>query len=185
LELAPPAEQRTDAELVVDGFAVLFDRHATPIHRYLSRRAGANLADDLLSQTFLTAFERRDSYDRSRPDARPWLFGIATNLLNRRTRDEVRQYRAWARSGVDPVTSDHAPRVVDRVDAAAGAARIAGALAELPDTDREAVLLSAWAHLTYPEIAAALDIPVGTLRSKLHRARATLRAAFERQEERH
>jgi RNA polymerase sigma factor (sigma-70 family) len=185
VEAPPPVEQGTDADLVVEDFAVLFDRHAMAIHHYLARRAGANLADDLLSQTFLIAFERRGAYDRSRPDARPWLFGIATNVLNRRIRDEVRQYRAWARTGVDPAASDHAPRVVDRVDAAAGAARIAGALARLPDTDREALLLSAWAQLTHQEIAAALGIPAGTLRSKLHRARATLRAAFEQRGERH
>lgn len=175
-----PAERRTDAELVTADFAVLFDRHAAAIRRYFARRAGPAAADDLLSQTFLTAYERRDSYDRSRPDARPWLYGIATNQLYRRSRDEVRQLRAWARTGVDPVAVDHATRVADRVDARSGAVSIAGALADLPTADREALLLVAWGQLSYAEVAEALRLPVGTVRSKLHRARAALRAAFDR-----
>jgi len=168
---------RTDADLVVGEFAALFDRHAVVVHRYLARRVGTGAADDLLAQTFLVAYERRRGYDRSRPDARPWLFGIATNLLRRCQRDEVRQYQAWARTGVDPVAADHATRVADQVDAAAAAGRLAGALAGLAPADREVLLLVAWGQLTYPEVAAALDIPVGTVRSRLHRARAALRAA--------
>jgi RNA polymerase sigma factor (sigma-70 family) len=168
---------RTDAELVAGEFAALFDRHAVVIHRYLARRAGTTAADDLLAQTFLVAYERRAGYDRSRPDARPWLFGIAANLLRRRERDEIRQYQAWARTGVDPVAADHAIRVADRVDASVGAARLAGALAKLRRADREVLLLVAWGQLSYPEVAAALDIPVGTVRSRLARARAALRAA--------
>ena len=163
---------------MVGDFAVLFDRHAVAVHRYLARRVGTTVADDLLAQTFLVAYERRSSYDRSRPDARPWLFGIATNLLRRKQRDEVRQYQAWARTGVDPVAADHAPRVADQVDAAVAAGRLAGALAELPHADREVLQLVAWSQLTYPEVAAALDIPVGTVRSRLHRARTALRGAL-------
>src|SRR5579862_1178416 len=74
-------------------FAVLFDRHAPHIHRYLARRAGREVADDLVAETFLTAFAKRDRYDLSYTDARPWLYGIATNLVGRHRRDEVRQYR--------------------------------------------------------------------------------------------
>jgi RNA polymerase sigma factor (sigma-70 family) len=173
-------DRRTDAELVGVDFAALFDRHAAAIRRYLTRRAGPAAADDLLSQTFLAAYQRRDSYDRSRPDARPWLYGIAARELGRRARDEARQYQAWARTGVDPVAADHAPRVADRVDAEASTAGIAGVLADLPDADREALLLVAWGQLTYPEVAEALGMPVGTVRSKLHRARVALRAALHR-----
>lgn len=166
-----------DADLVLANFAALFDRHAVAIHRYLARRAGTGAADDLLAQTFLVAYERRGSYDRSRPDARPWLYGIAGNLLRRRWRDEVRQYQAWARTGVDPVAADHAGRVAEAVDAQSAAAGLAGVLAALSRTDREVLLLVAWEELTYPEVAAALDIPIGTVRSRLHRARARIRAA--------
>ncbi len=180
--MPPLGTDRTDADLVVGEFAALFDRHAVAVHRYLARRAGTTVADDLLAQTFLVAYERRGDYDRTRPDARPWLFGIATNLLRRQQRDEVRQYQAWARTGVDPAGADHALRVADRVDAAATASRLAGALAELPHADREVLQLVAWGQLTYPEVAAALDIPVGTVRSRLHRARAALRRAVPQSE---
>jgi Sigma-70 region 2 len=62
-------------------FAVLFDRHSAGIYRYLAQRVGPDLADDLVAETFLRAFAARERYDTSRPDARPWLFGIATNPL--------------------------------------------------------------------------------------------------------
>jgi RNA polymerase sigma-70 factor (ECF subfamily) len=169
----------TDADLVNDDFAALFDRHAAAVHRYLARRVGRVIADDLLAQTFLVAFERRTRYDRSRPDARPWLYGIATNLLRRHHRDEVRQYQAWARTGVDPVLVEcPADRIADRVDADARSAPLAAALAALRPADREVLLLFAWGELSYAEIADALGIPVGTVRSRLSRARAAVRTAL-------
>jgi RNA polymerase sigma factor (sigma-70 family) len=174
-----PSTHCSDADLVSGDFAVLFDRHAIAVHRYLARRIGVTAADDLLAQTFLVAYERRSNYDRSRPDARPWLYGIATNLLRRHQRDEVRQYQAWARTGVDPVLADcHAQRVAERADADAWSGRLAAALADLKPADREVLLLFAWCELSYPEIAEALDIPVGTVRSRLHRARRAVRAAL-------
>ena len=173
-----PEQARSDAALVDADFAALFDRHAAAIHRYLARRVGTTVADDVLGQTFLIAYERRGSYDRTRPDARPWLYGIAGNLVRRHQRDEVRQYQALARTGVDPVLECHASRVADRVDAGAWSRDLAAALADLAPPDRDVLLLFAWAQLSYPEIAAALDIPVGTVRSRLHRARGAVRAAL-------
>lgn len=170
--------ERTDGALIGVDFAALFDRHAVAVHRYLARRIGVMVADDLLAQTFLVAYERRAGYDRSRPDARPWLYGIATNLLRRHQREEVRQYRAWARTGVDPALESHALRVVERVDAQAWSRPLAAALAGLKPGEREVLLLLAWGELTYPEIASALDIPIGTVRSRLHRARAAVRDAL-------
>jgi RNA polymerase sigma factor (sigma-70 family) len=173
---------KTDAELIDSAFAELFDRHAVAVHRYLARRIGPTTADDLLAQTFLVAFEGRAGYDRARPDARPWLYGIATNLLRRHRRDEVRQYDAWARTGVDPTaapnTECHADRVAERADAEMKSPRLAAALAELKTPDRDALLLFAWCDLSYAEIAVALDIPVGTVRSRLNRARAIVRRAL-------
>src|SRR5829696_1131799 len=93
---------RTDADLIAASlpsgelFAAVFDRHAGTVHRYLARRAGVAAADDLLAQTFLVAFESRSRYDPARPDALPWLYGIATNVLHRARRDELRLYRALA-----------------------------------------------------------------------------------------
>lgn len=167
----------TDADLVVTDFAALFDRHATAVYRYLSRRIGTAVADDLLGETFLVAYERRATFDRCRADARPWLLGIATNLLHRHRRDELAKYRAWARTGVDPIGGDGEDgRIAQRVDAGAWSTRLAGVLAGMRREDREVLLLVAWGELSYPEVAAALHIPVGTVRSRLHRARAAVRA---------
>ena len=74
-------------------FAMLFDRHARAIWRYACRRAGLSGADEIVSETFLRAFPRRASYDARRPDARPWLYGIATNVLRERARHEARSHR--------------------------------------------------------------------------------------------
>jgi RNA polymerase sigma-70 factor, ECF subfamily len=145
------ADCPTDADLIDTAFAALFDRHAVAVHRYLARRIGPAIADDLVAQTFLIAFERRAGYDRARPDARPWLYGIATNLLRRHHRNEVKQYEAWARSGVDPTARpvlDMADRIAERADARAQAPRLAAALAELTDPDRDVLLLFAWSGLS-------------------------------------
>ena len=78
-------------------FAVLFDRHSPHIHRYLTRRTGAQAADDLLAETFLTAFSKRWRYDLAYSNARPWLYGIATNMVAQFRREEVRQFRSCRR----------------------------------------------------------------------------------------
>ncbi|MEV0382072.1 RNA polymerase sigma factor [Nonomuraea sp. NPDC050643] len=171
-----------DAELirrsaqVPEVFAELFDRHAAALRRYVARRLGESLADDIVSDAFLAAFRRRRHYDTSHPDARPWLYGIAARLIKRHHRVEVRFYRALARTGVDEITEPYADRIDDRV--AAEQSGLAAALAELPAGDREVLLLVAWADMSYEDVARALDIPTGTVRSRLHRARARTRQAL-------
>jgi RNA polymerase sigma factor (sigma-70 family) len=156
-------------------FAALFDRHAPHIHRYLARRAGRAVADDLVAETFLAAFAKRHRYDLGHPDARPWLYGIATNLVGQHRRDEARQYRIRQAAPAEPAVPGHADRVAADVTAQAVRAPLAAALAVLPDGDRDVLLLIAWEELTYQEVSRALGIPVGTVRSRLHRARARLR----------
>jgi RNA polymerase sigma-70 factor (ECF subfamily) len=119
------------------------------------------------------AFERRSRYDRTRPSALPWLLGIAVNLVARHYRDEERQLRAYARTGVDPIAGGE--ELDARLDAADTRARLAVALAELRPEERDVLLLHAWVELEYAEIAEALEIPVGTVRSRLSRARAHVR----------
>lgn len=160
-------------------FAVLFDRYATTIHRYAARRAGTAVADDILAETFLVAFERRRTYDLAVPNARPWLFGIASNLLGRHARQEARQWRAYARHPRSDSGDDHEERTVARLDAEAARADLARLLAELDPADRDVLLLYAWAELPYDEIATAIGIPVGTVRSKLHRLRRRLRQQLD------
>ena len=156
-------------------FAVLFDRHAPHIHRYLARRAGRQVADDLVAETFLTAFAKRDRYDLGYSDARPWLYGIATNLVGQQRRDEARQYRIRRGAVAEPEVPDHADRVAAGVTAQATRALLDAALAELSAGDRDVLLLIAWEQLTYQEVSRALAIPAGTVRSRLHRARTKVR----------
>ena len=159
-------------------FAVLFDRHAPHIHRYLARRAGRQVADDLVAETFLTAFAKRDRYDLGYSDARPWLYGIATNLVGQHRRDEARQYRIRQGAVAEPEVPDHADRVAAGVTAQATRALLDAALAALPAGDRDVLLLIAWEQLTYQEVSRALAIPAGTVRSRLHRARTKVRQAL-------
>jgi RNA polymerase sigma-70 factor, ECF subfamily len=156
-------------------FAVLFDRHAPHIYRYLARRAGRQAADDLVDETFLAAFAKRDRYDLSHTDARPWLYGIATNLVGQQRRDEARQYKIKQAVTAEPEVPGHADRVAADLTAQAARPLLAAALAALPAGDRDVLLLIAWEQLTYQEVARALDIPVGTVRSRLNRARRKVR----------
>ncbi|MCK9928581.1 RNA polymerase sigma factor [Frankia sp. Mgl5] len=176
----------TDADLLVrsvrepEVFADLFERHGDRVHRYLARRAGADLAEDLVSDTFVAAFEQRSRFDPARgPDgALPWLLGIATRILQGHRRAEARRWRVLERALPDRPEPAAADRVADRVDADAAVQSLVRALAELPDGERDALLLLAWGDLRYEEIATALAVPVGTVRSRIHRARNRLRAAL-------
>jgi RNA polymerase sigma-70 factor, ECF subfamily len=156
-------------------FAVLFRRHAPAIRRYVIRRLGRDAADDVVAETFLRAFGQRDRYDPGCADARPWLYGIATNLIGRHRRSEARQYRALARTGLDPVTEPFTDQVDARVSAASVKRQLAAALAGLPGPHRDTLLLIAWGGLSYEQTALALGVPVGTVRSRMNRARGRLR----------
>lgn len=200
----PPGSQRDqpdDARLIAEScriperFGAVFDRHSTAIHGYIARRLGRDAADDLVAETFLIAFRQRGGYDPDQPSARPWLYGIATRLVSRRRRDEVRFFRAIARSGIDPAADPVAEPVADegarRADAQMLHRRLAGALAVLSTAERDALLLVA-DGLSHQETAQALGVPPGTLSSRLARARRKLRAelgganpADERQEQSH
>ena len=92
-------------------FAVLFRRYAPAIQRYVTRRIGPHAADDVVAETFLVAFRQRATFRTGTPDALPWLYGIATNVLRRHWRTEVQQLRLLARTGTDPVTAPFTDQV--------------------------------------------------------------------------
>ena len=176
-------DESTDAAVIAASlddpacFSELFDRHARVIFRYLVRRVGPE-ADDLLGEVFRVAFERRETYDSCRPDAAPWLYGIATRLVAKQRRSEARRLRAMARFAAQrPGGEDMADRVAASTDASGDWSRVADAVAELPSAEWDTLLLYVWEELSYEQIAAALDVPVGTVRSRLNRARARLRDA--------
>ncbi|MEV0162984.1 RNA polymerase sigma factor [Nonomuraea fuscirosea] len=182
--ITQPAVRGVDSELVSaswsdpEAFAELFDRYSAMLYRYVSKRLGPGPAEDLVGETFLIAFSKRRSYDLSYPDARPWLFGILTKLVARHHRSEATRYRALLRAPVEAEVESPADRVAAGVSAQAVRGELAGALAALPAKDRDVLLLIAWGDLTYEEVARALGIPVGTVRSRLNRGRRKVRAAL-------
>jgi RNA polymerase sigma factor (sigma-70 family) len=156
----------------------VFERHHAAIHRYLARRLGLDLADELAAETFAVAFAKRGRYDLGVADARPWLFGIATKLAHHHWRREDRELRAYARTGVDPAAPAHDDAVATRADSAGAGRALAAALAGLTAKERDVLLLYAWEQLGQPEIAIALAISPGTVKSRLHRARTRLRQSL-------
>ena len=151
-------------------FERLFEREFDDLYGYVARRVGPELGRDIAAETFTRAFAGRRKYDPGRGEERAWLFGIAQNVVSRHYRDEGRRLRALAR--IDPpaeLAQSEEPW-------------LAAALAELPPEERDVLFLHVWADLPYEQIATALALPVGTVRSRLHRARGRLREALTREE---
>lgn len=158
-----------------EAFTEVFDRHFDAVHRYVARRAGRELADDLAARTFLVAFERRGRYRDCSGSARPWLLGIATNMLREERRSQRRVVMTIAQLSNEAAVS---------ANGSAGGGRehdheLAGALARLDVNQRDALVLYAWGELSYAEIAEALAIPIGTVRSRISRACASLRSVLD------
>lgn len=157
-------------------FADIFDRHAPAVHGLIARRIGWDAAEDLTSEVFTTAFRRRHTYNPAYPNARPWLYGIALNLVRRHVRSATRRSRAHLRLvGHVDAPPDEERHVDDALEAEYLVGILPVGLDALTRDDRETLLLHCWEGLSYDDVAAALDIPVGTVRSRIHRARKQLR----------
>jgi RNA polymerase sigma factor (sigma-70 family) len=176
----PLGRRRGAAEGGVDEFIRLFWRHGPAVHSYLSRRAGPQQADDLLEEVWVRAFRSRDRYDDRLP-APAWLYGIARNVLLGHFRSQ-HSIPASATSWRNRGEPDPWDGVDDRLDARRTVSGLTEALAALSVEDREVLLLVAWEQLTPAEVALVLDIPQGTARSRLHRARAQVRGYLETME---
>ncbi|KAB2349661.1 RNA polymerase sigma factor [Actinomadura rudentiformis] len=163
----------------LEAFPAVYDRYFDQIYAYVAGRLDSQAADDLVAEVFTEAFRCRERFDPERGNLRSWLFGIATNLVARHRRAEARHYRALARAAPEPDTDSHEGRVVASVSAQRLQPALAKALAGLTAKERDVVLLAALAELSHEEIAAALDIPYGTVGSRLSRARGKLRTALE------
>jgi RNA polymerase sigma-70 factor, ECF subfamily len=156
-----------------EAFEEIFDRHWTAVLRYARQRTGPDIGEEIAARTFLVAFEQRGKFGEAFPSAKPWLLGIATNLIHRHRRQERAHLRALKRMLVLPPqapTDDSA-----KVDALGHRALLSGALATLDHRERDTFLLFALADLSYPEIALALGVPAGTVKSRINRARTRLR----------
>ena len=173
----------SDAEVIrrslgePEAFGLVYDRHAASLLRFLSRRVGAGVGEGLVGELFRIAFERRKTFDRSRARALPWLYGIGSNLLLKHRRGEALRLRANARMAVREAPHNRASAAV--LDARLLFPRVADAIEALPDGEREALLLFACEELSYQSMAEALELPIGTVRSRLNRARAHLRELLE------
>jgi RNA polymerase sigma-70 factor (ECF subfamily) len=180
----PTGQPEADAALIEQSwakperFALIFERYFGQVHQYLARRVGDKIADDLAAEVFVAAFAQRQRYDTARDCARPWLYGIATNLIGTHRRQEQRRYRALARTAASLESPSDEDQVTDRVSASAAGPALAAALAALDAGDRDVLLLIALAGLDYQEAAQALGIPYGTVCSRLNRARRRLREAL-------
>ena len=164
-----------------EAFGVVFERHAVAILRFALRRVAPSEAEGLVADVFRIAFERRASFDVERP-LLPWLYGIGANLVAKHHRAETRRLKAVLRLAArHDDSADPADDVVGSADAAGALTRVMAGLAELTDGERDVLLLYAWEDLGYEEIAVALEIPVGTVRSRLSRARDKLGRATGRE----
>jgi len=174
----------SDAEVIgrslgePEAFGLIYDRYAPTLLRFLGRRVGARVAEGLVGELFRIAFERRETFDASRANALPWLYGIGSNVLLKHRRAEARRLRASARMLAAGTAVDRRASAA-ALDARVLFPRVADAIETLPDPEREALLLFAWEELPYEAVAEALELPIGTVRSRLNRARARLRELIE------
>ncbi|MGS2642687.1 sigma-70 family RNA polymerase sigma factor [Streptosporangium sp. LJ11] len=173
---ATPVERPPDQSL--DDFSAVFDAYFSEIHGYVTQRLGPGQAEDVVAETFLTAFRKRARYDPARAGVRTWLYGIATNLVGKHRRAEIRALRAMNRYGPPADSPGHEERVAAQVSAESLRPALAEAIARLGRGERDVLLLTALAGLSHEEIAAALGISYGTVGSRLSRARTKIRAAL-------
>lgn len=172
-KIREPSEGLRETSCMGHSFDEVFEAEFAPLRGYLYRRLGSSIAEDLAAEAFAIAYRRWNDFDQSRP-VRPWLYGIAANLVRHHWRKERRMLRAYARTGLDPAVQED-DLGTERLDAEARRRVLAAALAKLRPVEREILLLHAWAELSDAEIAEALSLPLGTVKSRLHRARERMR----------
>jgi len=172
-------DEPSDADLLrqsignPERFELIFERHYHVVRRYAQRRAGIEAGEDLAAQTFVTAFTGREAFDGRSDTVRPWLFGIANNLVRHHLRSERARWAAWTR--VPPDVAEAGEVDPGRLDAMRAAPAIEEAIGSLNEADRETFLLYALGQLSYGEVADAMQVPIGTVRSRIFRVRTILR----------
>ncbi|MFV2172564.1 RNA polymerase sigma factor [Actinomadura sp. LOL_016] len=175
--IADAGHRARDAELVArfrrdpDQFTAVYDRYFPDVYRYAVGRLDVQTGEDIAAETFCVAFAQRDRFDPRRGSLRPWLFGIATNLMARHRRKEARHYKALIRTGAEGPVEGHEGRVVASLAAQRLQPELLKALTRLNRGEREVILLIALGQLSHEEVAQTLGIAPGTVRSRLSRAR--------------
>lgn len=168
---------RLAADGRAEAFGTLFERHERAVRSYCHRRTGSlDEAEDLTSIVFLEAWRRRREVQLHGDSLLPWLLGVAGNVVRHRWRTAARHRAALSRLPVLQTVHDHADAVAARIDDAAGLDRTQRAFQRLKAADQEVLALCVFQDLDYAAAAVALGVPVGTVRSRLSRARARLAA---------
>lgn len=163
-----------------DAFGELFDAYARSVYNHAYRLTGEwTVAEDVVSLTFLDAWRLREKLDEDGGSLRPWLLGIATNVTRNTRRAARRHAAAVARIPRGEPLADFAEEVAGRLDDAAQLALVRSAFAKLRRAEREVLALCVWGGLDYAAAAEALGVPVGTVRSRLSRARTKLAKYLE------
>jgi RNA polymerase sigma factor (sigma-70 family) len=159
-----------------DAFGELFDGHARAVHSLAFRLTGNRQeAEEIVSLAFLEAWRLRDRVDPDGESLRPWLLGITVNVARNFTRAARRHQAAMARVPDAGVVPDFADEVASRLDDAARLTAVRAAFSRLRPDEQDVVALCVWSGLDYAQAAAALEVPVGTVRSRLSRGRQKLR----------
>ena len=176
--MTDPSETELAAALQAgerEALASLFDRHADRIFGHCFRLTGDRAdAEDATATTFLEVWSHHRRVQVHEESALPWLYGVATNVCRNLTRKRRRHLQAVARVPRESSAPDHAESVAERLDEEKRMRLVLDAIERLPQRERDVLSLVAWSGLSYEQAAAALDIPVGTVRSRLSRARARL-----------
>ena len=159
---SPGSDAGSDAEHIEASlqdpqrFSVLFERHAAPVHRFLARRAAPGTVDDLLSETFVTAFRTRQNYDLTYGDARPWFFGMAVNVVRHHHRSEARRTamvgRVVQRATPDQTMPDAADDALAHVESENRVEGMVAALRAIDSRYLDVLLLISGPQLSYEEM---------------------------------
>jgi RNA polymerase sigma factor (sigma-70 family) len=174
-ELTDAALWQRAAAGETDAFGTIFERHARTVYNYCFRRTGDwSQAEELMAIVFLEAWRRRAQVELERDDALPWLLGVATNVI-RNLRRSQRRHRAALERLPRERAADFAGDVHARLDDEREMRAALRALRKLSRDDQDVLALCVWEELSYEQAALALGVPVGTVRSRLSRARARLR----------
>jgi RNA polymerase sigma-70 factor, ECF subfamily len=158
-----------------DAFGLLFERHGRSVYNYCFRRTGNwARAEDLTSVVFLECWRRRE-VSLEGDKVLPWLLGVAANVCRNQRRSLARHQAALRRLPPPESTSDFADDILERLEDEQRMRAVLTVFSRLPRRDQDVLALCLWAGLSYEDAAAALRIPVGTVRSRLARARRRLR----------
>jgi len=155
-----------------DTFSLLYRQHAPPIYRFvLASSASREIAEEVTQETFLFLLTEWRRYDASRGELQAWLIGVARQLLRKTWRGERASYHT-SEAGEEALRQE--PEVLQELLIEEEQSRLINAISQLPEVYREALVLHALEGRSYAEVAALLDCALGTVRSRIARAKEML-----------